>query len=530
MKGKKYSMTRSRIKRVSAIFLAFILIITSAVSVSAAAQSLEYSASSSYKNSSFYKKLTQVKLTGDQVTDIVNVAKSQVGYHEGYSSSDYSGNSSGSGNVTEYGRWYGRQGYWCNVFVSWCANVAGVPASVFPKLSGVGNAYYSTMPAVNAECFAFSSGKKLEAGDLIFSCTCSGSYGCIDHVGLVTAVDKNTIYTVEGNMSDMVKACSYPASTGYSSYYHARINYVARPCYEDNSKGVEEFSDATASISFGNSVYTLFDTSVSYKEAVALSKEMGGTLASPKNEKEIAKLAYLAEQGAFGRYYVTSEKECAIISSGKVTKAAENRRATGFICKISLDDIKPSNSASFGGSRYEIYDNAVTYEQAKAIAKAKGGKLTVIENETEAMMLSLLLKGSKSYFTGACGSKKELKKVFDNFTEKVKFEKEENIAVFLNDGSKELSVANGVNKTGFIVEYNEKEKCTVIYDANGGENAPIEKITESGEKMEITSAVPTNKNKVFKGWAFSETAEIVSIEAGDKIAPVGNITLYAVWG
>ncbi len=523
-------MTKSRIKRVSAIFLAFILIITYAVSVSAAAQSLEYSASSSYKNSSFYKKLTQVKLTGDQVTDIVNVAKSQVGYHEGYSSSDYSGYASGSGNVTEYGRWYGRQGYWCNIFVSWCANVAGVPASIFPKLSGVGNAYYSTMPSVNAECFSFSSGKKLEAGDLIFSCTCSGSYGCIDHVGLVTAVDENTIYTVEGNMSDMVKACSYPASTGYSSYYHARINYVARPCYEDNSKGAEELTDATASVSFANNVYTLFDTSVSYKEAVALSEQMGGTLASPETEKEIEKLSALAEQGGFGRYYVTSEKDCAIISYGKLTKASENRRATGFICKISLDNIKPTNSASFGGSKYEIYDNAVTYEQAKAIAKAKGGKLTVIENETEAMMISLLLKDSKTYFTGAKGTKKELVKLFDNFADNVKFEKEENIVTFLNNGSKEFGVSKGVSKTGFIIEYNEKEKCTVLYDANGGENAPIEKITESGETMEITSVIPTNKNKVFKGWAFSENAKTATIKTGEKIAPVGNITLYAVWG
>lgn len=138
-KGKQYSMTKSRrIKSISAI-IALILVLSSMLSVNAAAKSLEYSASSSYKSSSFYKNLSKVELTGDQVTDLVNVAKSQVGYHEGA----LSGYGSGSSNITEYGRWYGNNGtYWCNVFVSWCAYVAGIPSNVFPKLAGVGNAYY----------------------------------------------------------------------------------------------------------------------------------------------------------------------------------------------------------------------------------------------------------------------------------------------------------------------------------------------------------------------------------------------------
>lgn len=528
-KAKQYSMTRSRIKRISASVLALVLILTSAISVSAAAQSLEYSASSSYKSSSFYKKLTEVKLTGDQVTDIVNVAKSQVGYHESYGS-DYSGYGSGSGNVTEYGRWYGRQSYWCNVFVSWCANVAGVPASVFPKLSGVSNAYSSTLPAVNAECFSFSSGRRLEAGDLIFCCTCSGSYGCVDHVGLVTAVDDSTIYTVEGNMSDKVMACSYPASSGYSSRLRARINYVARPCYEDNSaKSAQELKDANAAVSFDGNVYMLFDSGVSYKTAIKLSKELGGSLASPKTQREIEKLSELSENGGFGRYFVKSEKECAVVTASGISKSSETRRATGFILKLSLKKFKPANSAAFGGSRYEIYDSKVTYAQAKAIAEAKGGKLTVIENDTEAMLLSLLLKDSKAYFTGAEGTKKELKEIYDSFSKKAEFEKDNNIAVFLNNGSKKLSVRDAVKKSGFIVEYNENEKCTVFYDANGGENAPIEKITESGETIEITSAAPTNKNKAFLGWALEKNGEAV-IEAGDKLAPEKDVTLYAVWG
>jgi hypothetical protein len=57
----------------------------------------------------------------------------------------------------------------------------------------------------------------------------------------------------------------------------------------------------------------------------------------------------------------------------------------------------PANTASFGGSRYEVYDNMLTYEQANAFAKAKGGKLAVIESSSENQLLSLLLKQCDRY-------------------------------------------------------------------------------------------------------------------------------------
>lgn len=93
-------------------------------------QALTYSGSSSYKSGKYYTNLTNVTLTGDQRTDIVNVAKSQIGYQEGSSSSQLSGTIKGSANYTEYGRWYGLQDMWCAMFVSWCAHVAGIPTSV----------------------------------------------------------------------------------------------------------------------------------------------------------------------------------------------------------------------------------------------------------------------------------------------------------------------------------------------------------------------------------------------------------------
>ena len=516
MKGKKYSMTKSRIKRIAVVLFTTVLMATSVFSVSAAAKSLEYSASSSYKNSVYYERLMNVKLTGDQVTDIVNVAKSQVGYHEA-SFFDYSGNSSGSGNITEYGRWYGRQGYWCNVFASWCGYVAGIPSSIYPKFASVGNSYYSTLPAVGADCFSFSSGRKLQAGDLIFCCTCSGGYGCIDHVGLVVDVTENTIYTVEGNMSDQVKACQYPASTGYSSHLRARINYVARPQYENNAKTAANITNASTVKKVGNRVYSVFDVAVNYEQAKELSKKMGGYLVGISSEKELKVVSALAGENGFGRYFIGKNFEnqksvCSVVTEDGISESTETRSMTGFICEININKVEAVNGAVLNGVKYEIYDTPLTYEQAKTVAKAKGGSLADI-NEDNSQMLSLLLKDSKKYF--------------------VESEKENSAKAILNDGSAEVKKAKTFDKkykTGFIVEYDEAEKFTVTYNANGGENAPIEKVAENGEAVMICPHAPQKNNKIFMGWSFNEKAKTADVDYGDVITVKEDITLYAVWG
>ena len=515
-KGKKYSMTKSRIKRIAVVLFTTVLMATSVFSVSAAAKSLEYSASSSYKNSVYYERLMNVKLTGDQVTDICNVAKSQVGYHEA-SFFDYSGNSTGSGNITEYGRWYGRQGYWCNVFASWCGYVAGIPSSIYPKLTSVGPSYYSTLPSAGAECFSFSSGRKLQAGDLIFCCTCSGGYGCIDHVGLVVDVDETTIYTVEGNMSDQVKACQYPASSGYSSSLRARINYVARPQYENNVKTAADITNATEVKTVGNSIYSVFDVAVNYEQAKELSKKMGGHLVSVSSKKELKAVSELAGENGFGRYFIGKNLEnkkdvCSVITEDGISQSSETRSLTGFICEINVKKLEAVNGAVLNGVKYEIYDTPLSYEQAKAVAKVKGGSLAEID-EDNAMMLSLLLKDSKKYFVEA--------------------EKENSAKALLNDGSAEVKKAKTFDKkykTGFIVEYDEAQKFTVTYSANGGENAPIANAVEDGETVAICAHFPSKNNKVFRGWSFEEKAKSVDVDYGDKITVKEDITLYAVWG
>ena len=81
--------------------------------------------------------------SGNPRVDIVEIAKTQIGYLEG----SLEGTVKGNNNYTKYNVWngrisgYGSDGYgypWCHTFVSWCANQAGIGTDVIPRTAGTG--------------------------------------------------------------------------------------------------------------------------------------------------------------------------------------------------------------------------------------------------------------------------------------------------------------------------------------------------------------------------------------------------------
>ena len=134
--------------------------------------------------------------SGDQASDIVGIAQTQLGYSEGYDG------------YTKYGDWYGLPNSdWCAMFVSWCADQAGVDTSTFPKfaLCSAGADWF-----ISQGRFQYSGSYAPKAGDLIFY----ESYGDIYHVGLVTGSDDSNVYSIEGNYCEAVYNVSYPLSYG----------------------------------------------------------------------------------------------------------------------------------------------------------------------------------------------------------------------------------------------------------------------------------------------------------------------------
>ena len=136
--------------------------------------------------------------TGDQRSDIIAVAVTQLGYGEG------------SGGYTKYGEFHGNSyADWCGYFVSWCARQANVPTSVLPKQG------WAKASAWGLSTFTANE-RMPQSGDLYFRGTA--------HVGFVYYVSGNYFYTLEGN-SVGDKVVTRALSLYSSSYSFASPNY-----------------------------------------------------------------------------------------------------------------------------------------------------------------------------------------------------------------------------------------------------------------------------------------------------------------
>ena len=70
---------------------------------------------------------------------------------------------------------------------------------------------------------------------------------------------------------------------------------------------------------------------------------------------------------------------------------------------------------------------------------------------------------------------------------------------------------------------------TVIYDANGGANAPTMQNKEHGANIALSSAEPTKTGCLFLGWSTSSSATTATYQPGSSFDVNANTTLYAVW-
>ena len=155
--------------------------------------------SDAYKNSKYYKNLTQIELTGDGVTDLLAVALSQLEYVEGTNTSGFSGTQGGGGNYTEFCRNYGEgNAYaWCAAYVSFCLFQSNVTDSTSKQT--IWRDIYCPRWYQNLKNAGYghdaSSSYTPKSGDLVFF-TGGG------HIGIVRYYKDGKVYTIEGNTSN----------------------------------------------------------------------------------------------------------------------------------------------------------------------------------------------------------------------------------------------------------------------------------------------------------------------------------------
>lgn len=159
---------------------------------------------------------------------VIQLAISQIGYHEKASNFDLDDPiaNSGSNNWTKYARdldaiegFYNgkKNGYaWCDMFVDWCF-VKAYGVTLGMKLlcqpwgsTGAGCMYSAQFYEQRGQFFGYP-----ETGDQIFF-----DYGGgINHTGIVVEVNDYAIVTVEGNSNEQVEKNSYPHNSSIIAGY-----------------------------------------------------------------------------------------------------------------------------------------------------------------------------------------------------------------------------------------------------------------------------------------------------------------------
>ena len=184
-----------------------------------------YQFSEEYKTSVWYENFTALELTENDRNNVLRIAVSQLGYHEGDSAKDFDGmNKNGSSNYIEYARLlipnYNKNAYeWCACFVNWCLNQAH-----FDKASSeigcwkwVGELKTMKMWQDSA---AYNGTYTPKPADFIFF-NWKGNNNGSGHIGYVLYTTETHVYTIEGNADNNVTVRSYalndPNVIGYGT-------------------------------------------------------------------------------------------------------------------------------------------------------------------------------------------------------------------------------------------------------------------------------------------------------------------------
>lgn len=183
----------------------------------------DYQFSEAYKTSVWYQNFTSLELSENDRNNILRIAVSQLGYHEGDSSRDFDGmNKNGSSNYIEYARLlvpnYNDNAYeWCACFVNWCLNQAR-----FDKASSEIGCWKWVEELKAMEMWqdspAYGGSYIPKPADFIFFNWKNVNTGS-GHIGYVLYTTETHVFTIEGNADNNVTVRSYalddPCVIGY---------------------------------------------------------------------------------------------------------------------------------------------------------------------------------------------------------------------------------------------------------------------------------------------------------------------------
>ena len=376
---------KRRVIQILSALLCFVTVFSCfTVNTSAAAFTYKKGAnnvSDAYKNSKFYKNLTQIQLTGDGATDVLAVALTQLSYVEGTSQSGFNGTQGGGKNYTEFcynmgdwGQGYGGSSYaWCAAFVSWCLLQSGASPHSSMKdwvrhHRGDKNyiwreiGCYTWYNQLKSFGMGFAADGKYtpKSGDLIF-------FESSEHIGIVRYAKNGTVYTIEGNTGNQagvnadgggVHCKSYKITggkiRGFGSLPYKKNNAAPKVDYSGENPTTGLWIGETNKFMYNSSslsgAYTTIPKGTVFEVTKVVSK-------SCLEVKYNGKTGYVQTQAGGGDpvYQVTSNVGGGVVETEKATTAkATNAKVTPNKYAIDEDIKKIKEHIGSGITQYTI--------------------------------------------------------------------------------------------------------------------------------------------------------------------------------
>ncbi len=457
--------------------------------------------------------------TGNKINDIIAIARTQLGYLEG----SLEGTVQLNNDCTKYGAWYGMNyAAWCAMFVSWCANQAGVPTTVIPKHAScdVGMSWFIKYDRFGYAP-AYGGNYSPKRGDIVYFGyrMSSGAYDST-HVGIVYDADATYIHVLEGNSSNKVQTVRYLKSsdyilgygfpdysgegvtiaTGYYSTTATYLNFREKPTTSSTSIALipygtcVQITELNDDGSWGKTVYDGKTGWVhfSYLERIYVIdyKAPGATNIPQKQFKK---------PGA-----------AINISASKPTKSGSS--FVGWALKEGSSDIayKPGDSYKKNAdlTLYAIWDEAV-YTVTYDANGGSGAPKEVKHKYSEEHTISLLVPTRNGYeFAG--------------------WSKDKTSGTVHFKPGEVYSGKQSITLYAVWVSLVAPEKYTVTYNANGGTAAPASQTKTEGTPLALKGK-PSRNGYTFEGWAYTADAKRAQLFVEGMYTEEKDVTLYAVW-
>jgi len=466
--------------------------------------------------------------TGDTCEDIIAVAETQLGYMEG----SLEGTVQKYDDCTKYGEWYGlNYNPWCAMFVSWCADQAGIPTTVIPKHAScdVGMQWFISKGIFEYSPY-YGGSYTPKRGDIIyFGYRMNTGEFDSNHVGIVYKVENSRVYVYEGNSSAKVQSVFY--KLGDNSY----ILGYGKPTYDGAvipDKEVGSYLINTAWLNFRSEP----NASSEKLELLAMNTVLKITEISKNETTGVSwgKATYNGKTGWVSLDYCVRAYEISYSAEGATdipnpqykTQGATLNLSTQIPKKSSLKFLgwalapnteavyKPGDSFKENADTvlYAVWESEPVYKSYTIKYNANGGTMApAAQTKTEKIdiVLSADIPKRDGYeFLGWALSEKG----------EIKYRPSD---IYKDDA--DLTLYAQWKAVAVLGEY------TIVYDANGGKNAPDSQKKTEGIDIILSSQIPVREGYSFEGWAKAASSRWYDYLPGQSYTEENSATLYALW-